>query len=178
MSAAGHNQAGIERSGIPPSAKLRTVYLGIGSNIAPLENLLKALERLAQAVTILAVSTAWQTPAVGTPGPDFCNAAVSVRTALSREELKTRVIRPIETELGRVRTADKNAPRTIDIDILVDERELIEPDLWNDAFRAVPLAELIPGYLNPDGDLTLAQAAEQMKRTARITPRPEVLPGR
>ena len=130
MSAARHNQVGGASSGgANPPASLRTVYLGLGSNIAPQENLPKALERPAQAVTILAVSPTWQTPAVGSPGPDFFNAAVSLRTALSREELKTRVIRPTKDELGRIRTVDKNAPRTIDIDILVDNGELIEPGL-------------------------------------------------
>jgi 2-amino-4-hydroxy-6-hydroxymethyldihydropteridine diphosphokinase len=193
LSAAGRNLAGCANPGgdipdsptsgeVNPATNLHTVYLGFGSNIAPEANLPEALEQLAQVVTILAVSTTWQTPAVGSPGPDYLNTAVSIRTSLSWEDLKIRVIRPIEEGLGRVRTADKNSPRTIDIDILVDETEgettLVDPSLWSDAHKAVPLAELIPGYQNAEGNLTLAQAAEQLKLTARVTPRPEVLPQR
>ena len=174
MNAAGLNLAGKEQSGVHLPGNLRTLYLCLGSNIAPQENLPKALERLAQVLTVLQVSTTWQTPAVGSPGPDFMNAALGVQTALSSEEIKIEIIRPIEAELGRVRTADKNAPRTIDIDILIDGGELVDPGVWSEAHKTLPLAELIPGYRNPDSNLTLAQAAEKMKLTVRATPRPDM----
>lgn len=151
------------------------VYLGLGSNIQPEVYLPQALTRLRLAMEILQVSTAWDTPAFGSEGPDFLNAALIARTSYSIPELKTTVIRPIESALGRVRTSDKNAPRTIDIDVLIYDGAVIEPEIWRCAFLAVPLAELAPDYANPATGKSLAQIAAQLKRITRITPRPEVL---
>lgn len=154
------------------------VYLGLGSNIHPRENLPKAVNLLAQndLVHVEAVSTAWDTPAVGSEGPDFLNAAVQICTPLSIDGLKDHVIRRIEHQLGRVRTADKNAPRTIDVDILIYNGEVIEPLIWEYAFLAVPLAELLHGYAHPKSGKSLGYIAAQLTKETRIEPRPEVLP--
>lgn len=90
----------------------------LGSNIQPEENLRRAVELLRQYFVVEKVSAAWETPAVGSDGPDFLNAAVVIHTSLDPWQLKERFLRPLEAQLGRVRTADKNAPRTIDIDIV------------------------------------------------------------
>ena len=65
-----------------------------------------------------AVSRIFESAAEGGPhdAPPFFNAAMVVCTDLSPEELRTE-LRQVEDVLGRVRTDDKNAPRTIDIDL-------------------------------------------------------------
>ena len=68
----------------------------------------------------------WETQAVGSPGPNFLNTAVKITTGLEMSALKLSVLRSVEQELGRVRTSDKNAPRTIDLDIIVFDDEICE----------------------------------------------------
>jgi 2-amino-4-hydroxy-6-hydroxymethyldihydropteridine diphosphokinase len=158
--------------------RLRRAVLGLGSNIEPYCNLPRAVELLERQVKLVAMSRAWETPAVGQPGaPDFINAALLVRTSLSPLELKSRVIRPIEAELGRVRTEDKNAPRPIDIDLLFYDGEVLDPEIWRQAYLAVPVAELFPTLIDPETGDTLAQVAVHLARQTRFEPRPTVLPG-
>ncbi len=106
------------------------VCLSLGSNIAPADNLKQALELLRRELTVLAVSRAWRTPAVGSQGPDFLNAAVLVHAPQPASQLKSQVLRDIEARLGRIRGEDKYAPRTIDIDIVVDGERVVDPELW------------------------------------------------
>lgn len=91
-------------------SKLHSVYLSLGSNVEPEANLPKAIELLSQYGRVQAVSDAWESLAVGSSGPNFLNASVHLLTDIEPSELKSRVARPIETALGRVRTEDKNAP--------------------------------------------------------------------
>ncbi len=142
----------------------------LGSNIRPEEHLPLALQRLRALLTVERISSTWQTPAVGSAGPDFFNAAVLVRTGLRPEELKAQVLRPLEAELGRVRGADKNAPRTMDIDVIVWDGQVIDPQLWTRAHVAVPVAEVWPGLLTGPGGETLAQAAARLAQSASIRP--------
>ncbi len=133
----------------------------VGSNIRAEENLCLALQRLQAWVAILAGSSVWKTAAVGSDGPDFLNLALLVSTTLEATELKGQVLRPLEAEMGRVRSADKNAPRPIDLDIIVFDGETLDGLLWKHAYRAVPVAELLPD-LRSDGGETLKQAAERL----------------
>lgn len=155
----------------------RRVYIGLGSNINPERNLPQALKLLCENVVVQAISTAWETPPSGLKGPNFLNAAVEVKTQLSVNLLKSLVLRPIEIQMGRVRTANKYAPRTIDLDILVYEERTIDPKIWTLAFLAVPLAELIPEYPHAGTGETLREAADRLTKVSPVKPRPEILPG-
>jgi 2-amino-4-hydroxy-6-hydroxymethyldihydropteridine diphosphokinase len=157
------------------SAKQHLVCLSLGSNIAPADNLKQALELLRQELTVLAVSRAWRTPAVGSQGPDFLNAAVLVHAPQPASQLKSRVLRDIEARLGRIRSDDKYAPRTIDIDIIVDGDQVVDPELWQYAHLAQPVAELLPDLVDPSSGQTLEAIAERLRPLARIRPCPEML---
>ena len=124
------------------------VIVGLGSNISPAENLKSALYLLSRYAPIEAISEVWQTSAVGSKGPDFLNAAVIISTPLSDADLRNQILRPIENLLGRVRTKDPNAPRTIDLDIVIIDGELIDQDLWKYAHVCVPVAQLLPDFHN------------------------------
>jgi 2-amino-4-hydroxy-6-hydroxymethyldihydropteridine diphosphokinase len=144
------------------------VVLLLGSNIQPEINLPKAVELLNQGFCIQQVSSVWETPAVGSDGPNFLNAAVLMTTHLNPGELKAQVLRPMEAELGRVRTADKNAPRTIDIDIVVWGEDPRDDELWVQPHAAAPVAELVPDIRKgPSGD-TLGNAARMFRTNSRI----------
>jgi 2-amino-4-hydroxy-6-hydroxymethyldihydropteridine diphosphokinase len=129
--------------------KEHQVIIGLGSNISPAENLKSALYLLGRYAPIQAISEVWQTRAVGSKGPDFLNAAVLISSPLSYDELRNQILRPIENLLGRVRTKDPNSPRTIDLDILIVNGELIDQDLWKYAHACVPVAQLLPDIHNP-----------------------------
>jgi 2-amino-4-hydroxy-6-hydroxymethyldihydropteridine diphosphokinase len=152
---------------------LHQVYLSIGSNIDPEMNVPRAIKLLREHWRDLVISTAYETPAVGSPGPDFINLAVGLNTPLDAASLKQQVLAPIENRLGRVRSADKNAPRTIDLDILVFDDTVIDPQLWVRTHLAVPLAELLPDLENPQTRTRLREIAGTLRRSSPIRPRPE-----
>lgn len=152
---------------------LHQVCLLLGSNIQPEENILLAVEHLKNSVQILKISSVWQSPSVGFAGPDFLNLALLAATPLTAFELKEQVLRPLEDRLGRVRTADKNAPRTMDIDIILFDGAELDPILWQYAFRAVPVAELLPEYRSKSGSF-LKDAAAELSKDTPLRPRPDV----
>jgi 2-amino-4-hydroxy-6-hydroxymethyldihydropteridine diphosphokinase len=121
-----------------------------------------------------AVSTAWESAAVGSDGPDYVNAAVLVRTSMSRDGL-TALVKAIEEEMGR--GPGRPARLTIDIDIVVLDGEILEDDLWSQAYRAVPVGELLPDLCCPATGEPLWRAAVRLAGTTAIRPRCEILPG-
>jgi 2-amino-4-hydroxy-6-hydroxymethyldihydropteridine diphosphokinase len=149
------------------------VCLLLGSNIQADHNLPLAAAQLRQQLTILKVSSVWETPAAASAGPNFLNAALLARCALDAETLKEQVLRPLEARLGRVRSADKHAPRTIDLDIILFDGRLLDPTLWEQAHRAVPVAELLPDYRSGTGE-SLKQAAIRLAAATPILLRGEV----
>jgi 2-amino-4-hydroxy-6-hydroxymethyldihydropteridine diphosphokinase len=174
--------------------KTHRVFVAIGSNIDPEYNVREAVRRLASRCRLLAVSPVYETAPVGgdwrrsadrahpADQPNFMNAAALIETDLAAAELKAQVLQVIEQELGRVRTADKNAPRTIDLDITlfddqvldVGRRHIPDPDLLKYPHIAVPLADLAPQYRHPETGQTLQEIAERLpagglvRRTNRV----------
>jgi 2-amino-4-hydroxy-6-hydroxymethyldihydropteridine diphosphokinase len=145
----------------------------MGSNIQPGKNLALGVDLLKQKLTILQLSSVWETASVGSGGPDFLNLAVLIGTALEAQELKDNVLRPLEAQLGRVRSEDKNAPRTIDLDIILFDGRLLDPDLFRYAHRAIPVSELMPDYRSDQGE-SLAEAATRLAKETFIRLRPDV----
>jgi len=139
----------------------------VGSNIRAEENLRLALKRLQEWVVIQRTSSVWETAAVGSDGPDFLNVALLVSTPLDAADLKFQVLRPLEASMGRVRSADKNAPRPIDLDIILFDGETVDGQLWKHAFRAVPVAELVPDLRSSSGE-TLKQVAQRLALVEQV----------
>lgn len=145
------------------------VAISLGSNIRPEQNLPAAVRELRSAGEILAVSSVWESAAVGFPDQaNFLNAAVLLATRLPIEELKQTVLRPIEEKLGRVRDpGNVNAPRTIDLDISIflspAESLVLDDEILTRPFVAVPLAEVLPDFVHPETGQTLAEIARSFK---------------
>ena len=149
-------------------------YLNLGSNIQPEINLVRAVELLHQYGTVLKVSNAWESKSVGAEGPNYLNACVLFHTDVLQVELKEKVIRPIEAQLGRKRSQNKYAPRTIDIDIVLFDDEPYNNEFWKFAFVIVPLAEIYPSYENPLARESITQTAARLRSKAWMETRPEV----
>lgn len=152
--------------------EIHQVVIGLGSNISPKENLISSLYLLGRLVPIEAVSGVWQTPALGSPGPDFLNAAVLISTPLSVEELRINILRPIEDLLGRIRTKDRNAPRTIDLDILIYDDQMIDQKIWKYAHMGVPVAEILPTYKDPQSGDNATYIAKRLRKSSKIKQSP------
>jgi 7,8-dihydro-6-hydroxymethylpterin-pyrophosphokinase len=89
--------------------------------------------------------------------------------------LKERVIQVIESQLGRVRTADKFAARSMDIDIILFDDQLISDLGWELAYVMVPLAELHPEFRNPGTGETVKEKAARLRREVWLEAREGVL---
>src|SRR5512143_81318 len=155
--------------------RLHDVYLSLGSNIDPEANLPTAIQMLGKYGHVKEVSGVWESHAVGSEGPNFLNASVLLVTDIPTAELKDRLARPIETAMGRIRTADKNAPRPIDIDVMLADGEAFNLDRWDSAFVLLPIAELLPDSPHPITREPLRQAAERARRKTWIVERPGLL---
>jgi 2-amino-4-hydroxy-6-hydroxymethyldihydropteridine diphosphokinase len=139
-------------------------FIAVGSNIEPERNVLLALELLMRRVRVVAASTFYRTEPLGRPEQaSFVNGAWEVRAERDARELKFGVLRPIEAELGRVRTADRYAARPIDLDIavygdlLIREPDLMvpDPDILERPFLAIPVLELAPEIRLPGTEMAL-----------------------
>ena len=151
------------------------IYLSLGSNIQPEVHLPKAIQMLKEYGEVKAVSSAWESHAVGSDGPNFLNACVLFVSNLQPYDLKEQITRPIEAGLGRVHSADKNAPRTIDLDIVLFDEQPVNVEFWTCAFVLVPLAELIPEFVHPIRGEKLSRVAEQLQGQVWIVSRQDVV---
>ncbi len=157
----------------PEKKEIRSnlAYLLLGSNIEPEKNLRAAVVLLSQFGRVLRTSAVWETQPIGrNDQPSYLNFALLLQTGLSARALRLEAIAQIEAELGRVRTEDKFAPRTIDIDIMLFNRDILDighrhipdPEIMKRPFVAVTLAEIDPEYIHPENNLTLEQIARRI----------------
>jgi 2-amino-4-hydroxy-6-hydroxymethyldihydropteridine diphosphokinase len=142
-------------------------YVGVGSNLDPEHNVRAAIRELSRAAYVVAVSTFYRTAPLGHPSdPWFINGVVAVETDEPGVALKCDVLRHIEDELGRRRGADRNAPRTIDLDLLYANGLPPDPDIRERAFVAWPLAEIAP-EIEVDGH-SIQAIAERLPREGMV----------
>lgn len=154
------------------------VFLGLGSNQGDREaNLRTAVDALAEVVDVDVVSSLYETEPVGYHDqPDFLNLALRAHTDLNPEALLAELLR-IERSMGRERTFP-NAPRTIDIDVLLYGDRVIDlpelsvphPRMTARAFTLLPLIEIDAGLVHPGTGERLADlvARTPLERATRV----------
>ena len=160
------------------------VYVAAGSNVAPVESLVKALAALRARFPDLVVSPAYRNAAVGFEGDDFINLAVGFTTRLSLAALLAE-LHAVEALCGRGRDEPKWAKRRMDLDVLLygglagefPGAKLPRPDLVRRAYMLGPLADIAPQALHPSLGVTIGelwsrfdQAAHPMQRVALAGP--------
>ncbi|HWQ05245.1 MAG TPA: 2-amino-4-hydroxy-6-hydroxymethyldihydropteridine diphosphokinase [Longilinea sp.] len=153
---------------------MHQAILLIGSNIAPLENLPASIKQLREFCQVFSVSPIWETQAIGTLGPNFLNAAVQVMTGMESDVFKWQALRTIENRLGRVRSDDKNAPRTIDIDIIIWDHQVMDDSLWTQAHIALPVSALVSELVQPGTGKTLNAIAQELCEKSQPIEHPDI----
>ena len=133
-------------------------YIGIGANLGDARaNVEDALARLAALpdTTLLRRSSAWRTAPIDSSGDDYVNAVACIDTPLAATDLLA-ALHAIELAHGRERPY-RNAPRTLDLDILLYGDEQIDlpalhvphPRMGERAFVLAPLLEIAAGIVIP-----------------------------
>lgn len=134
-------------------------YVGIGANLGePAANCLEAMDRLARQndMRLVKRSSLFRSQPVGVlDQPEFVNAAVELKTALSPRALLS-VLQEIEIAMGRIR-GKRHGPRVIDLDVLLYGQEMIReegltvphPELHKRRFVLAPMYEIAPFVVHP-----------------------------
>jgi len=158
---------------------IRRCVLAIGSNLGDrLANLQGAVNTLADTpdVWLTAVSPVYETAPVDAPpgSQDFLNAVVLADTTLAARTLLERAL-AVEDAYGRKRTEERNAPRTLDVDlIVVGDRRANDADLLLPHPKAHERAFVLAPWhdLEPDAELIdHGPVADLLEKTAdqRVT---------
>lgn len=135
------------------SSRFITAFIGIGANLGDarqqVKNALNALAHLPQS-QLSASSSLYSSAPVHATGPDYVNAVACMQTTLSAQQLLIE-LRKLEQLAGRERSI-QNAPRTLDLDVLLygdevmhtDTLQVPHPRMHERAFVLLPLLEIAP----------------------------------
>ncbi len=149
---------------LPADTGQTLCFIGLGANLdsvngSPQQTLLaafNALTNLSQYPII--VSSLWQTTPLDCPpdSPVFTNAVAALLSPHGEEPLVLlKKLQQLEQKFGRVRTGVQNAPRALDLDLLIcgdvimatEKLTLPHPRMTSRRFVLVPLAEIAPDYV-------------------------------
>lgn len=129
------------------------IFIGLGSNIEPEQNLRIALGALREEFGDLQSSSVYRSPAFGFVGPEFLNMVVALSSDRGADGLAA-TLSAIELAHGRG-AGERSGSRTIDLDLLlvgarVDApRRLPREDVLAYPFVLAPLAEIAPDRIHP-----------------------------
>ena len=149
-------------------ADLTTVSLSLGSNIERYRHINRGLNALEAAFGTLQCSPVYESEAVGFDGNAFLNMIAAVETEHSLSDV-IQILKGIEDQNGRDRQGPKFSPRTLDIDVVtygdaageLEGLEMPRPELFKNAFVALPLADIWPDRMVPGRTLTFADLWQQ-----------------
>ena len=139
--------------------ELVNVYAGLGANLGharqSLDAAILAIGKLPETL-LVGRSSFYQSAPFQADGPDYTNAVVHLQTRLNAIDL-LRAFQSVENLAGRERPY-RNAPRTLDIDLLLygdgniqsPELQVPHPRMHERAFVLLPLSELAPELVTTD----------------------------
>jgi GTP cyclohydrolase-4 len=151
-------------------------YVGIGSNLGDRQaNILAALQRLRTRAQIVAVSAFYESEAAdGAQGPAYLNVAAALRSELDAQSFAS-FAADVERAVGRARGARRLEARPIDVDLLVYDGNVVQPQLDARPYNFVPLAEIAPQFVKSSADGRVRRRERGLRfDTDRQSEEPEV----
>lgn len=162
------------------SIGLAAIALGsnLGNSLEIVESALQSLARQPD-LNLIAVSRWYKTIAIGPPQPDYINgcALVEMRSQFngvkdSAPQALLNLLFEIEQQFGRERTQHWG-PRTLDLDLLLYNSVVLHtatltlphPRMAERAFVLIPLAEILPDWVDPMTGCTVRQLRDQVDCT-------------
>ena len=132
---------------VTKESRAHQVIISVGSNIDPRENIPKSQEILSTepkfVTQFIDCADVIETNPVGfTDQPNFLNTAYLVETELEFDGFN-RFLKTVEDRMGRLRGPVKSGPRTIDLDIIVWNGELLGPDYHQFEYVSVPVDQIL-----------------------------------
>ena len=123
---------------------MNTAVIGMGSNIAPEENIHRAKQLIQEHHKILTETSLLQTkPISPIPQADFLNGAILIAADLDYKELLAQ-LKKIEVTLGRQKDHTPMGPRTIDLDVIVWNNRVVHKDFYSRNFVRTAVHQLLP----------------------------------
>lgn len=142
----------------------------LGNSLAILEAAIEALDR-SPGIKVNLMSAWYQTKAIGPPQPDYINGCIVAGVKQEPQSL-LQILLDIEKQFGRTR-GEKWGPRTLDLDLLLYDDLILEtavlqiphPRIRERAFVLVPLAEIVPQWIEPVSGKTIEELVKAVDCT-------------
>jgi 2-amino-4-hydroxy-6-hydroxymethyldihydropteridine diphosphokinase len=149
------------------------IYVGLGSNINPEENLQLGISELRDHFGNLQISAVYRSKAVGFDGDDFLNLVAGFESDFLPIKI-CETIELIHNLAGRDRNGRKWESRPLDIDLLlynglvIDERPVRVPrkDVLEYSFVLRPIVELAPDLVHPVTGRTMQEHWQDFEATS------------
>ena len=122
---------------------MNKAVIGVGSNIDPEKNIEQVKALIAGRHSLIRTSSfVWTRPLGDIPQPDFLNGALLIETDMERQDLML-WLKDIERTLGRPPGGDRWGPRTMDLDLVVWNGEVVDPDIETRDFLKEAVEEVL-----------------------------------
>jgi len=132
------------------------VFISIGSNIERKKHIAAGIQALDALFSHVVCSTVYESESVGFDGDNFYNLVLGFDTTLDIAVVSAHLAR-IEDENGRNRQGPRFSSRTLDLDLLLYDQQVLRsetltlprPEIYENAFVLLPLSEIAGELIDP-----------------------------
>lgn len=155
------------------------IYVSIGSNIEPRQNIVAAIVEMRKDFESITISPVYASAPIGFQGNDFLNLVIAIDTPLSLEEVR-KALMAMEKQFGRKPDDKGFQSRTLDLDLLLydnlirhdDQFDLPRAEISQYAFVLKPLSDIAPDLKHPESGQTIVQMWQEFSNSEVLRPFP------